>query len=59
MLEQYSECIYEKDTDEMVWYPGLVDQCNRKYYLILIIQSIEIYTHSEISIDNIIYENNI
>ena len=42
MLEQYSECIYDKDTDEMVWYPGLVDQCNRKYYSLLIIQLTEV-----------------
>ena len=49
MLEQYSECIYEKDTDEMVWYPGLVDQCNRKYYLTLTIPFTGIYI---ISIDN-------
>ena len=28
--EQYSECVYDKDTDEMIWYPGMIDQCNRK-----------------------------
>jgi hypothetical protein len=28
---QYSQCIWDKDTDEMVWYPNEIDVCNSKY----------------------------
>ena len=27
---EYSECIWDKDTDEMVWYPDEIDYCNSK-----------------------------
>ncbi len=27
---QYSQCIWDKDTDEMVWYPEEIDVCNSK-----------------------------
>ena len=29
--EQYSQCIWDKDTDEMIWYPDEIDECTRKY----------------------------
>ena len=29
--EQEIECTYDKDTDEMVWYPNAVENCNSKY----------------------------
>ena len=28
--EQYSECIWDKDTDTMIWFPPVIEQCNRK-----------------------------
>ncbi len=30
---QYSQCIWDKDTDEMVWYPNEIDFCNSKFIL--------------------------
>ena len=32
--EQYSQCIWDKDTDEMIWYPDEIDECTRKYNII-------------------------
>jgi hypothetical protein len=29
---QFSQCIWDKDSDEMVWYPNEIDVCNSKYY---------------------------
>jgi len=30
-LVQYSQCIWDKDTDSMLWYPSEIDVCNSKY----------------------------
>ena len=27
---QYSQCTWDKDTDEMHWLPGEIDECSRK-----------------------------
>lgn len=29
--EQYVECVWDKDTDEMTWYPNEITDCSRKY----------------------------
>lgn len=29
--EQYVQCIWDKDTDEMVWWPPYIEQCSSKY----------------------------
>ena len=28
--EQYVQCIWDKDTDEMLWYPDEIDECSGK-----------------------------
>ena len=33
--EQYSTCIWDKDTDQMVWWPPEIVNCNRKRLLLL------------------------
>ena len=30
-LVQYVYCKWDKDTDEMVWWPPYIDECNSKY----------------------------
>ena len=30
IVEQYVQCIWDKDTDEMIWYPDEIDECSRK-----------------------------
>ena len=30
IAEQYVQCMYDKDTDEMVWYPDEIEECGRK-----------------------------
>ena len=33
--EQYTHCIWDKDTDEMIWYPNEIYECTRKYKYII------------------------
>ena len=33
LIDQYSQCIWDKDTDEMIWYPDEIDECTRKYLI--------------------------
>ena len=30
-LDQYIHCKWDKDTDDMIWWPPTLDVCNRKY----------------------------
>ena len=30
-LDQYVHCKWDKDTDNMVWWPPILDVCNREY----------------------------
>ena len=30
-LDQYSTCIWDKDTDEMIWWPQDVKECKGKF----------------------------
>ena len=32
LTEQYVNCIWDKDTDKMVWWPPYIEECSRKYY---------------------------
>ena len=32
LSEQYVQCIWDKDTDEMVWWPPAIEDCTSKYY---------------------------
>lgn len=29
-LDQYINCIWDKDTDELIWWPQTILECNRK-----------------------------
>ena len=29
--EQYANCIWDKDTDRMVWWPPFIEDCSSKY----------------------------
>ena len=33
-IDQYIHCKWDKDTDNMVWWPPTLDVCNRKYKMI-------------------------
>ena len=33
-IDQYVHCKWDKDTDQMVWWPPYLQECNRKLYLI-------------------------
>lgn len=35
ILVQYSTCIWDKDTDEMIWWPSEVYACEGNFYLSL------------------------
>ena len=30
--DQYSTCVWDKDTDEMIWWPQDIDECKGKYF---------------------------
>jgi hypothetical protein len=32
---QYSKCIFDEETDEMVWWPPSILPCNRELYMVV------------------------
>ena len=46
ILEQYVQCIWDKDTDDMTWYPGEIDECGRKYRDNIVISNTDYFLHN-------------
>ena len=34
LTEQHVSCIWDKDTDEMIWWPSDIKECNGEYEIV-------------------------